>query len=116
MFDKIVIIDCHSFSNEQAVEQGFSSDIPDICLGTDEIHTSPKLLTLCKEHFEKEGYSIGVNTPFSGTIIPLELYGDENILSIMIEVNKAVYADDEGFDRLKRSIRVLLEEVDSFYG
>jgi len=116
MFDKVIIIDCHSFSNEQAVEQGFSSNIPDICFGTDEIHTSSELLRLCKEHFEKDGYRIGVNTPFSGTIIPLELYGDEDILSIMIEVNKAVYADEEGFDRLKRSIGVLLGEIGSFYG
>ena len=116
MFGKMVIIDCHSFSNEQAEEQGFSSDIPDICLGTDEIHTSSELLTLCKEHFEKDGYNIGINIPFSGTIIPLELYGDETVLSIMIEVNKAVYADEEGFDRLKRSIGVLLKEIDFFYG
>jgi len=49
-------------------------------------------------------------------IIPLELYGDEDVLSIMIEVNKAVYADDEGFDRLKRSIGFLLGEIDSFCG
>jgi len=51
----------------------------------------------------------------SGTIIPLELYRDEDILSIMIEVNKAVYANEEGFDRLKRSIGVLLGEIDSEY-
>jgi len=116
MFDKVIIIDCHSFSNEQAVEQGFSSDIPDICLGTDETHTSPELLRLCKEHFEKDGYSIGINIPFSGTIIPLELYGDETILSIMIELNKAVYADNEGFEKLRSSIGLLLGEIGSRFG
>ena len=86
-------------------------------MGIDEIHTSSELLRLCKEHFEKDGYDIGVNTPFSGTIIPLELYGDKDILSIMIEVNKTVYyADEDWFDRLKRSIGVLLGEIGSFYG
>ena len=31
------------------------------------------------------------------------------------EVNKAVYADEERFNRLKRSIGILLEKVDTFY-
>ena len=68
-----------------------------------------------KEHFEKEGYSIGINTIFSRTIIPLELYEDKDILFIMIEVNKSVYAEEKEFNRLQMSIGGLLGEIGWFY-
>jgi len=115
LFDRAIIIDCHSFSAEQAKEQGFNEDLPNICLGVDEIHTSDVLVSLCKEHFNKDGYSIGVNVPFCGTIIPLTLYGNENILSIMIEINKESYDSDEKFLALKRSIGTLLEKIHTLY-
>jgi N-formylglutamate amidohydrolase len=112
LFKKVMIVDCHSFSNEQAKEQGVHSNIPDICLGVDNIHTPSTLLSLCQEHFEKDGYSIGINTPFSGTIVPLELYGNKDVLSIMIELNKAIYANEEDFNKLKNSITLLLEKIE----
>ena len=65
VLDKVVIIDCHSFSDEQAKEQGFSTS-SDICLGTDEIHTPNSLSLMCKEHFEKEGYSVDIDEPLIG--------------------------------------------------
>jgi N-formylglutamate amidohydrolase len=119
MLNKVVIIDCHSFSDEQAKEQGFDSSTIDICLGTDEIHTPNELTTMSKEHFEKEGYRVGINTPFEGTIIPLKLYGDEDVISIMIEVNKRVYegsnSNDEDFNKLKNCITSLLEKINIKY-
>jgi len=114
MLNKVIIIDCHSFSDEQAMEQGFSTSF-DICLGTDETHTPNSLSLICKEHFKKEGYSVGIDEPFMGTIVPLKLYGDEDVISIMIEVNKRIYADDEDFVRLKSSINELLGKISLNY-
>lgn len=115
MLKRVIIIDCHSFSDEQALEQGYTHT-PDICLGSDNTHTPSELLDMCKEYFESNGYRIGVNTPFQGTIVPLTLYGDEDILSIMIEVNKRIYANEEDFSRLRECINSLLEKIeDNFY-
>ena len=114
-FDKTIIIDCHSFSDEQAKEQGYNEKIVDICLGTDETHTPNELTQMCQEHFEKEGYNVGINEPFQSTIIPLKLYENEDILSIMLEVNKRTYSNEADFIRLKDCISVLLEKIDVFY-
>jgi len=112
---KVIIIDCHSFSDEQAKEQGFDSSNIDICLGTDDTHTPSALTAMCKEHFEKEGYTIGINEPFKGTIIPLKLYGDEDVISIMIEVNKRIYSNELKFDKLENCISSLLEKISLKY-
>jgi len=114
-FNKTIIIDCHSFSDEQAREQGYNEKIVDICLGTDKIHTPNELTQMCQEHFEKEGYSIGIDTPFKGTILPLKLYGVKDIFSIMIEVNKRVYSNEADFIRLRDIISSLLKKIDLFY-
>jgi len=72
---------------------------------------------MCKEYFESNGYRIGVNTPFQGTIVPLNFYGkDKDILSIMIEVNKRIYANEKDFIRLRECITSLLEKIEyNFY-
>jgi N-formylglutamate amidohydrolase len=87
------IIDAHSFS-EQPLQSEFIQDAnrPDICLGIDEFHTPNALLEQFKAQFENSGYSVGINTPYSGTLVPLNLYQKEQRLkSIMIEVNKTCY-------------------------
>jgi N-formylglutamate deformylase len=110
-FDKVIIIDAHSFSEEQAKEQGFIN-VPDICIGTDDIHTPKDIIELVKNHFESNGYSVGINTPYSGTIVPLELYGHKDIISIMIELNKKTYMNsEEDYKKLKNIIYNLLKEL-----
>lgn len=56
------------------------------------------------------GFSVAVNRPFAGTIVPLRYYGKEpRVRSVMIEVNRGLYLRGEekgaGFDQVRRVIR-----------
>ena len=97
------IIDCHSFSDTP-----FESDLikednrPDICLGTDEFHTPEWLTNHLKTYFESLGYSVKINNPYSGTIVPLEYYQkNSDVLSVMIEVNRKLFIEDGKVDYIK---------------
>lgn len=87
------IIDCHSFSDTP-----FETDIdkttprPSICIGTDEYHTPDWLLDYAINFFQNHGFSVKINSPYSGTIVPQKFYKtDPNVRSIMIEINKKEY-------------------------
>lgn len=112
---RCLLIDCHSFS---AVP--FQTDLdqrtgrPDICLGTDEYHTPPWLIALFREAFQEAGFSVAVNTPYAGTIVPAKSYQrDQRVLSIMIELNRTVYmqADNSLIPEAVKKIRAVLARV-----
>lgn len=119
--DSALIIDCHSFPNEAYC---FNSDFkqlrPDICLGTDEYHTPKELLHKVKKLFLEKGYEVKVDSPYNGTMVPLKHYKkDKRVNSIMIEVNRRLYMDDEGFktehfEDLQEELLELLSELESF--
>ena len=99
-----LIIDCHSFS---AKPLPYESDMnrPDICIGTDAYHTSAELKNCLLKVFEAFGYSVAIDSPFSGTIVPLRHYHkDKRIASVMIEVNRSLYADPSGFKRVQSDL------------
>lgn len=106
---QVVIIDCHSFSSiplRRELQQ--SPKRPDICLGTDDFHTPPWLIQYVKGHFQKYGYSVALNKPYSGTIVPLSLYRrDKQVLSIMIEINKKLYMNEDTFQIFDSSVQKL---------
>lgn len=94
------IIDCHSFS-----DYPFDSDLdksenrPDICLGVDNFHTPDWLVTLCKNYFTELGYNVKINSPYSGTLVPLKYYKKNNkVNSIMIEINRKLFLDKNNID------------------
>jgi len=96
LYDEAFIIDCHSFSDIP-----FHSDLikdsnrPDICIGTDDFHTPSELTNNIVTEFEKIGYSVKINTPYSGTIVNNDSYNiDKRVKSIMIEINRKLYMDD----------------------
>ena len=97
-----LIVDCHSFpSVPRQYESDQSIDRPDICLGVDAYHTPEKLVNVLRAQFEKVGYSVKINSPFAGTIVPLSFYKKENkVVSIMIEVNRSLYMDEETHKKL----------------
>ena len=91
--DIAVIIDCHSFSDTP-----FDTDLdkamnrPDICIGTDEYHTPPDLIELIKNGYEEAGFNVRINSPYSGTIVPLKYYKQNpSVKSIMIEINRKLF-------------------------
>jgi len=101
---KCLIIDCHSFPS-QPLPYETDTNRPDICIGTDTFHTSTGLLDGLSQAFTALGYVVAVDSPFSGTIVPLKHYHkDHRVSSIMIEVNRSLYDDRGGFARLQSDL------------
>jgi len=115
---KALIIDGHSFpSKPLAVDLNQTGLRPDICLGTDSFHTPQSLIDECAVTFRDAGFSVEVNSPYTGTMVPLKYYGiDERVSSILIEVNHRVYLKNEpvdltrtaNFDTIKKLINQLI--------
>jgi len=94
------IIDCHSYSNEP-FKTDFHQEMirPDFCLGTDSFHTPKWLTDLVYNHLISLGYSVKINYPYEGTIVPIKHYKkNHNVLSIMIEINRKLYMDNSIID------------------
>jgi len=88
-----LIVDCHSFSSIPLPhEPDQTADRPDFCVGTDPFHTPAAIRDAIVAATEDEGYSIGIDAPFAGALVPLPSYHkDRRILSAMIEVNRRLY-------------------------
>lgn len=94
--DVCLLVDAHSFSSTPLPhEPDQQPDRPDICIGTDALHTPDWLRNRAVELARDAGWSVEVNRPFSGAVVPLPLYGsDLRIAAVMIEVNRALYMDE----------------------
>lgn len=107
---KALVVDCHSFSNEPLPhEDDKTTPRPDICIGTDDLHTPKKLIDEAVEYFESCNYKVSINSPFAGTLIPMDYYQkNNNVEGIMIEVNRDLYNNDIKFESVKFNIEVFL--------
>lgn len=96
-YGEALIIDAHSFpSKEQPYELHKGAIRPDICIGADDFHTPEEMIDSLRNHFESYGLSVGINTPFCGTIVPMKYYHkNKHVRSVMIEINKSLYVNEE---------------------
>jgi N-formylglutamate deformylase len=121
-FGRCLIIDCHSFpSKPLPYESDQSIDRPDICIGADPFHTPTGLIALMRSFCEASGVAIAINKPFAGTYMPLTYLGkDKRVSSIMVEVNRSLYMDEQTGDRsnqffqTKNMIDGLIKEAINF--
>lgn len=95
-----LLIDGHSFAaSALPYESGkcLQQKRPDICLGVDTDFTPESLLAFAKEYFTQQGLCVAVNTPFAGTMVPEPFYSrkDKRVHSLMIEVNRSLYMNEE---------------------
>lgn len=99
-----LIIDCHSFpSSPLPIDLDQSPDRPDICIGTDEYHTPTELVQFLQDKFVEAGYSVAINKPYAGTMVPTRYYKkDDRVKSVMIEINRRLYLTDEPADISKK--------------
>lgn len=108
-YGRCLVLDCHSFPDhalpyEMADE---ASVRPDICIGTDEFHTDEVLSSAFFTAFEDQGWSVNLNNPFAGALVPLSRYRrDRRVSALMIEVNRKLYLRPNTSERLP-----LFEEV-----
>ena len=99
-----LIIDCHSFP-AQPLPYELDRNRPDICIGTNSYHTSTELKDYLSTAFKALGYDVAIDSPFSGTIVPLKHYHkDQRVESVMIEVNRSLYASPISFKRVQSDL------------
>ena len=99
--DGCLIVDCHSFPSTpllKGIDQ--STSRPDFNIGTDAFHTPKYLIDRAVAYFKDKGYSLGVDWPYSGTIVPMAFYKkDKRVQSIMLEVNRKLYLNEPGKEK-----------------
>ena len=116
---KALIIDCHSFPSKPLIRSlDQNNNRPDFNIGTDSFHTPKYLIEISKDFFYKKGYTLGVNWPYNGSIVPLKHYKKTNhVESIMLEINRALYLNEPGNKKtsnylaIKETIQEFLETV-----
>jgi N-formylglutamate amidohydrolase len=99
---RVLILDAHSFPElpqPSALDQ--NPDRPEICLGTDDFHTPRQARDAFVHAFEGAGFSVRVNSPYAGAIVPAAYYQREvAVISVMVEVNRRLYMDETDGTRL----------------
>ncbi len=113
---RCLIVDCHSFYPlPLPYERDKSLLRPDFCIGTSEYHTPENMVWGIVRFLSGKGYSVKVNSPFAGTIVPMKYYEkDKRVHSVMIEVNRSLYMDSPGIknSRFKEIQAVLSDCID----
>lgn len=101
-YGSCLLIDCHSFpSHPLPFELDQSPDRPQICIGTDVMHTPNWLAECASNLFRERGFSVLLNQPYSGTMVPSKHYQvTQSVYSIMVEVNRNLYMDEVTGQRL----------------
>ncbi len=102
---RALVIDCHTFPDVPfAMDADQEVPRPDVCIGTAGIHTPAWLVRAATKWCKSQGWSVRVDAPYSGSIVPLKHNGkDRRVLSIMIEINRARYMDFQGTQSVRRS-------------
>ena len=113
--NKVLIIDCHSFPKfPLPYELNQNINRPEICIGTDNFHTSEKLKNLFIEVFKEFNFTIKLNDPFNGSIVPHKYYyKDKRVQSVMIEVRRDLYMNEHSEEKNNKFyyIKTVLEKI-----
>ena len=91
---RCLVVDCHSFpSSPLPCERGPGAHVrPDICIGTDAFHTSEATARDFVQAFAANGWSVELNLPFAGALVPASRYRqDARVSAVMVEVNRRLY-------------------------
>lgn len=90
---RCLIIDLHSYpSVALPYELDQAAARPSVCLGTDPFHTPAELTATARAAFGDGAGTIGENTPFAGTYVPLRHYRrDHRVASLMVELRRDTY-------------------------
>lgn len=93
---KALIVDCHSFPSTPLIRDlNQVVNRPDFNIGIDPFHTPDYLIEISKMFFKEKGYSLGIDWPYKGTIVPLYHYQKtKNVSSIMLEINRTLYLNE----------------------
>ena len=122
LYGRCYLVDLHSFSDAFVFKIFGIDNCPDICIGYQKEFGNDELLELTINHFKRYHYKVGINYPYRGSIVPDKYYykKDPSVISIMIELNKRIYLDenkklnDLKYGRLKKCMDEYFKNVNSF--
>jgi N-formylglutamate amidohydrolase len=108
LYGKAVIIDCHSYPSKPLKRDlDKNPKRPDFNIGTDSYHTPKELIDLSVSFFEKAGYTLGIDWPYKGSIVPLEHYQKNNkVQTIMLEINRGLYLNEPSNEKSESYLKV----------
>ena len=87
-----LLLDCHSFPDKPfGHEDDGGMPRPDICVGSSSHNTPLWLLERCMEQFRNRGYSVSIDFPYAGCLVPNRFLGDPRVPAIMLEINRGLY-------------------------
>ena len=89
-----LLLDCHSFPDQafdHEEDNGLSR--PDICLGINRQNTPRWLIDYCASQFRSRGYSVDIDFPYQGCLVPDRYLCDARVPAIMIEINRRLYIE-----------------------
>lgn len=113
-YRRCLVIDCHSFPSAALPYEmaDSSNDRPDICIGTDDFHTSAALAGAFTSAFRRAGWSVSLNEPFAGALVPGSRHRiDPRVGAVMVDVNRRLYLREvdatpsTDFEHVARRIR-----------
>jgi N-formylglutamate deformylase len=120
---RCLILDGHSFPDSP-----HPSDLnqqlprPEVNVGTDSFHTPAWLREATVRRVEAQGWSVGLDWPYRGSISPASRYGvDNRVHSVMIEVNRRMYMNEQtgersgGFGETKVQLEEALGDIFRFW-
>lgn len=93
---RCVILDGHSFpSVPLPYELDQETNRPQICLGTDHVHTPESLVREVEDLCTARGLHVARNKPFAGTYVPLDYWHkDQRVTSLMMEIRRDLYMNE----------------------
>lgn len=101
--EECLIVDCHSFPSTPLLKAtNQNTNTPDFNIGTDSFHTPNKYIEASITYFENLGYSLGIDWPYSGSIVPMKYYQKvKRVNSIMLEINRKLYLNEPTNEKSK---------------
>lgn len=119
LYGRSLILDCHSFPDiplNRALDK--NPERPDFNIGTDPYHTPQVLIGISADFFEKAGYSLGIDWPYQGSVVPLEHYQkNKNVHTIMLEINRRLYLNgtsnekSKDYNHIKSLVSAFIKEI-----
>lgn len=98
-FDKIIILDLHSYPSSYNMGSGQGEETPDICIGYEAPHYSEYTLKQLTQIVSSHGFTYGLNVPFSGSMVPTGVSDSNCVQSYMIEIKRSLYMDEDTLER-----------------
>lgn len=115
--NRALILDCHSFP-DIPMKRSLNKVVPrpDFNIGTDKFHTPKRLIDISTDFFKQNNFTLGIDYPFSGSIVPIEYYQkNKKVESIMLEINRKLYLKQgtneksENYEKIKKIVQEYIE-------